>query len=125
MNYLHLLAQAAEQEDQSIIPMLAFFALVGVAFYFFILMPQKKEETKRRELISSLKKGDKVVTAGGIHGTVVDAKSTDTVTIDIAKGVHVVFNRASVSVIDLPKETETNKTTKSEPTKSEANKTKK
>lgn len=122
MNSLLYLAQAADPKDQSLVPMLLFFAVVGVAFYFFILMPQKKEETKRRELLSSLKKGDKIVTAGGIHGVVVDAKNTDTVTVDISKGVHVVFNRASVSVIDAPK-TDTKSDAKE--SKTEANKQKK
>lgn len=105
MNILQLLAQeTAAPQDQSFYPMIIFLSVVGLAFYFFILMPQKKEEKQRKELLSSLKKGDKIITAGGIHGVVIDGKNPDTVTVEIAKGTHVVFNRTSVSVIDAPKE---------------------
>jgi len=43
---------------------------IGI-FYFFIIRPQSKREKQRREMISSIRKGDKVITNGGIHGTIV------------------------------------------------------
>jgi preprotein translocase subunit YajC len=44
--------------------------LIFVVFYFFIIRPQKKKETERRAMIEAVKKGDRVVTIGGVHGTV-------------------------------------------------------
>lgn len=44
--------------------------LIFIVFYFFIIRPQKKKEDDRRKMIEAVKKGDKVVTIGGIHGTV-------------------------------------------------------
>lgn len=44
--------------------------LIFVVFYFFIIRPQKKKEDQRKRMIDAVKKGDKIVTIGGIHGTV-------------------------------------------------------
>lgn len=44
--------------------------LIFLVFYFFIIRPQKKKEDTRKAMISAVKKGDKVVTIGGVHGTV-------------------------------------------------------
>ena len=44
--------------------------LIFIVFYFFIIRPQKKKEDDRKKMIEAVKKGDKIVTIGGIHGTV-------------------------------------------------------
>ena len=44
--------------------------LIFVVFYFFLIRPQKKKEQKRKEMIQNVAKGDKIVTIGGVHGTV-------------------------------------------------------
>lgn len=44
--------------------------LIFVVFYFFIIRPQKKKEQERRGMIEAVRKGDRIVTIGGIHGTV-------------------------------------------------------
>ena len=49
-----------------LLPMLILFAI----WYFLLIMPQQKKEKKRKAMIAAIKKGDKVVTIGGIHGTV-------------------------------------------------------
>ncbi|MDX1531550.1 MAG: preprotein translocase subunit YajC, partial [Rhodothermales bacterium] len=46
------------------------FLLVFVIFYFFIIRPQKKREDTRKSMIEAVKKGDRIVTIGGVHGTV-------------------------------------------------------
>ena len=51
----------------SMLPMLL---LMGVVFYFFLIRPANKKEKTRREMLKSLRKHDRVVTSGGIHGTV-------------------------------------------------------
>lgn len=44
--------------------------LIFVIFYFFLIRPQKKKEDERKKMIEAVKKGDKIVTIGGVHGTV-------------------------------------------------------
>jgi len=66
------------QETQSpsllvtIVPLL----LIFLVFYFFIIRPQKKREGDRKKMIEAVKKGDKILTAGGIHGTVTQVSDT-------------------------------------------------
>lgn len=50
--------------------------LIFVVFYFFIIRPQKKKEDERKKMITAVKKGDKVVTIGGVHGTVTQVDET-------------------------------------------------
>ena len=68
-------------------------------FYFMIWLPQQQQEKKRRAMIEALKKNDKVVTAGGIYGTVVSVDPDQdkvVLRIDDDKGVKLTFTRSSV-----------------------------
>jgi preprotein translocase subunit YajC len=68
-------------------------------FYFMIWLPQQQQEKKRRSMIDALKKNDKVVTAGGIYGTVVSidpAQDKLVLRIDDDKGVRLTLTRSSV-----------------------------
>jgi preprotein translocase subunit YajC len=68
-------------------------------FYFMIWLPQQQQEKKRRSMIEALKKNDKVVTAGGIYGTVVSVDPTQdklVLRIDDDKGVKMTLTRSSV-----------------------------
>ena len=60
--------------DQSMYPTLVTFVLIILIFYFLIIRPQKKRDKEAKAMIDAMKKGDKVVTIGGIHGTVVMVK---------------------------------------------------
>ena len=60
--------------------------IVLVVFYFFIIRPQQKQQKKRRAMLDSLRKGDKIVTIGGIHGTLTDIKE-DTIRLKVADNV--------------------------------------
>ncbi|MEM6327966.1 MAG: preprotein translocase subunit YajC [Bacteroidota bacterium] len=66
---LFLLLQAAP--SGSMLGGLLFPLLILVVFYLFLIRPQQRREKKRRTMIDELKKGDRIITAGGIHGTVV------------------------------------------------------
>jgi preprotein translocase subunit YajC len=69
---LLLLAQPA-QPTQTPGGGYSFFIMMGlivVVFYFFIIRPQRKREDTRKQMIDAIKKGDRVVTVGGIHGTI-------------------------------------------------------
>ena len=76
--------------------------------YFFMIRPQQKRERERREMLSSLSKGDKVVTSGGICGTVVGL-SEDRVILKVAENVTIEFLRGAVAqVISKEKESKKN-----------------
>ncbi len=72
------------------------FILMAGIFYFMLWRPQKKEQQRRQNLLESLKKGDKIITIGGIHGTIIDI-SEKTVTVAIAENTEVTFLRTSIS----------------------------
>ena len=66
------------------------FGLIFVIFYFLLIRPQQKQAKQHREMIASLKKGDKIVSTGGLCGTI-------TVIMEIAPKVRVKVSRASIS----------------------------
>jgi len=72
------------------------FGGLGLIFYFFIIAPQSKARKKTEEMLSSLKKGDRVVTTGGIYGTVQGVEG-DVVFLKIAENVKVKVARSAVS----------------------------
>ena len=71
------------------------FALVLAIFYFVILLPMKKRQKKVQEFLSALKVGDKVVTSGGIFGSIAKI-GEDAVQLQIAPNVRVDMSRAAI-----------------------------
>lgn len=65
-----LAAPQAADGGSSLLFTLLPLVLIFAVFYFFIIRPQKKREDERKKMIEAVQKGDKIVTAGGIHGTV-------------------------------------------------------
>jgi preprotein translocase subunit YajC len=74
------------------------FALIILIFYFMILRPQKKKQKEREQLLNSIKKGDKVVTIGGLHGTIIGVEEK-TVLVQVADNVKLKFERSAISTI--------------------------
>ena len=74
--------------------MLAIFAI----FYFILIRPQQKKMKDHKKMIEELKKGDRIVTAGGIYG-VVEGVTPNTLTVKIAEGVKVKITRSSVGAV--------------------------
>jgi preprotein translocase subunit YajC len=66
--------------------------LLFAVFYFILIRPQQKRQKEHRQLLANLKKGDKIVTTGGIQGTVVSLSDT-VVTVEIADKVKVKVGR--------------------------------
>ena len=71
-------------------------SLMAVGFYFILWRPQKKEQKKRSEFLAGLKKGDKIVTIGGLYGVIVRLNDKSA-TIQIAEKVEVEIARTAVS----------------------------
>ncbi|ULQ60369.1 preprotein translocase subunit YajC [Brucepastera parasyntrophica] len=74
------------------------FGLIFVVFYFFIIRPQNKKQKETEKMISALKKGDKIITIGGIHGEVTSTKEK-TVVVKVDDNCKIEFSRSAVSSI--------------------------
>lgn len=93
-----------------IIMMVALFAIM----YFFMIRPQQKKQKKLQEQRNALAVGDKIVTAGGVHGRIKDVKDT-TFVIEIAEGTRITIEKTSVfasSDSAVPADSSTLNTTK-------------
>ena len=88
------LASSPGQQVNPVIQLVP-FALVLAIFYFVILLPMKKRQKKVQEFLSALKEGDKVVTSGGIFGTIAKV-GEDKISLQIAPNVRVDIARAAV-----------------------------
>ena len=77
------------------------FGLIILIFYFMILRPQQKKQKERQHLLESIQKGDKVVTIGGLHGTVVGLEEK-TVLVQVADTLKLKFEKSAISSITRP-----------------------
>lgn len=87
---------AAGAEGSGMMGMLLPLAIFVLIFYFFIIRPQKKRQKMQDNLISSIAKGDQVVTIGGFFGTVQEVRD-DSLMIELAQGVRVKILKSAVS----------------------------
>lgn len=91
---------AAAPQGNPMWQILLFVGVMVAMMWFMVIRPQKKEEKRRKEMVDSTKRGDEVVTIGGVHGTV-EAVGEGTIDVRIGKGnesVVVTFNKGAVSV---------------------------
>ncbi|MEW6108529.1 MAG: preprotein translocase subunit YajC [Nitrospirota bacterium] len=72
--------------------------LIFVIFYFLLIRPQQKRAKEHKTMLDSLKKGDKVVTTGGIYGVIEDVRP-NTLTVKIAENVKVKFGKAYIAAV--------------------------
>ena len=94
---LALLAVPREGGNSSMI-LLAQFVAIGFIFYFLLIRPQRKEQQRHRQMIEELKKGDEVITAGGIIGTVVHTQD-DRVTVKTGENTRLIVQRARIAQV--------------------------
>jgi len=87
-------AGAAPPAAGGLAGILPIILIIGV-FYFLLIRPQTKKAKEHQEFVNNLKKGDNVVTSGGIHGKVTGMTDT-VVTMEIADNVRIKINRQSV-----------------------------
>ena len=89
--------------DQSAMVQFLPLVLIFVVFYFLLIRPQQKKQKDHRTMLDALRRGDRVVTGGGIVGTVSRVVSPEEVEIDIAAGVRVRVVRSTItSVVAKP-----------------------
>ena len=83
---------------------LIMFSLIILIFYFMILRPQQKRQKDRQKLLESIQKGDKVITVGGVHGTVVGLEDK-TVLVQVADNVKLKYEKTAITTISRGSET--------------------
>src|ERR1700732_764330 len=75
------------------------FVLIFVVFYFFVIRPQQQKTRDHRSMLGALRRGDRVVTGGGIIGTVAKVVGDDEVLVDIAEGMRVRGVRSTITAV--------------------------
>lgn len=84
--------------EGSLVSTLVMFALIIGIFYFLILRPQQKRQKERQKLLEAVKKGDKVITAAGLHGTIAGLDEK-TVLLQVSDNVKMKFERSAIASI--------------------------
>jgi preprotein translocase subunit YajC len=79
---------------QQIIPLVFMFAI----FYFLLIRPQQKKAKAHKALLESMKKGDNVITAGGVHGKIT-AVENELVTLEVANNVNIKITKSYIAAI--------------------------
>lgn len=90
-----LAPQGGDAGGGSLISTLIMFAAIFAIFYFMIIRPQQKRAKEREKLLSNIEKGDKIVTTGGVHATIVGIEEK-TVLIEIAPNVKIKVDRSAI-----------------------------
>jgi preprotein translocase subunit YajC len=91
-------AQALGDNVNSLIQF-APFVLIFVVFYFFVIRPQQQKTKDHRAMLGALRRGDRIVTGGGIIGTVAKVVGDDEVLVDIAEGMRVRVVRSTITTV--------------------------
>lgn len=96
MNLLNILLMAPTQGGNPVMSFLP-LVLVAVVFYFFMIRPQTKKMKDQKNFIENVKKGDKVITIGGIHGKIAEIND-DSFLMEIENGVKMKVEKSSISL---------------------------
>lgn len=94
---LGILAQAAQGGGGFDVGSLMLLGGIVLVFYFFMIRPQQKKQKEQKNFINEIKKGDHIVTIGGVHGKIMEMDE-ETVTIDVEKGARIKFERSAISL---------------------------
>jgi preprotein translocase subunit YajC len=112
---LYVYAEGSTQAQTTISPTAAFFIqiapflLIFIVFYLLLFLPQKKKMKEREKMLNSLKRGDRIITIGGIFGTIVNVKG-NVLEVMISEGVKVTLLKSAVSELVPPQSSNTTET---------------
>ena len=95
-----------QAQGGSTVQTLILFGGIAIIFYFFMIRPQQKKQKDQKKFINEIKRGDRIVTIGGMHGRISDMDE-ETVTIDVEKGARIKFERSAISLEASQKLSET------------------
>ena len=88
-------ATSQMQGPQSLTGIVMIFAMIAI-MYFFLIRPQKKQEKETKKMIDALKKGDKIVTIGGIYGVVSSVKD-NTIVVKVDTDAKIEFTKTAIA----------------------------
>ena len=94
--YALILLQAGSGLDPAITNIILFGG-IALIFYFFMIRPQQQKQKAQRKFIDAIRKGDMVVTIGGIHGKIV-AIEENNVVLEVDRGARVKFEKSAISL---------------------------
>ncbi|MBE3553939.1 MAG: preprotein translocase subunit YajC [Thermicanus sp.] len=94
--YLSAPANAADAYAQY--SSLIMIVLMFVLFYFLLIRPQQKRQKERNRMLNNLEKGDKVITIGGLHGTIVELNDR-TVVLKVSDSVRLTFDKQAINAV--------------------------
>jgi preprotein translocase subunit YajC len=97
-----VLLQQQAQQPGGIIAFLPLLFILAI-FYLIVFLPARRRQKKLQEMIDNLKSGDKVVTNGGIYGTIVGFKG-DRIQLRIAENVKIELSRSAITALQSPEE---------------------
>jgi len=92
-------AQTTGGDSSSMLVQIAPLALIFVVFYFFLIRPQQQKAKQQRAMLDAIRRGDRVVTGGGVIGTVAKVVNNDEVLLDIADNVRVRVVRSTIAQV--------------------------
>src|SRR6266699_86998 len=92
-------AQGTGMFDQNTLIQLLPLILIFVVFYFLLIRPQQRKAKDQKAMLDALRRGDRVVTGGGIIGTVARVDNPEEVIVDIAEGVRVRVVRSTITTV--------------------------
>lgn len=120
LNFIMMSADAAGSSTGSMATTMITFVLIILIFYFLMIRPQRKRDKETQAMLSAMKKGDKVVSIGGIHGTVVAVKESSVI-VKVDDNTRIEFSKNAISQVLNKKEVASNpKTEKKADQKAEA-----
>lgn len=95
--------QGGGQADSGsqLVSTLVMFGSIIFIFYFMIYRPQRKRQKEREALVAGMQKGDKVITSGGMHGTI-SAIEDNSILVQVAENTKIRFEKSSITTV-LPK----------------------
>ena len=106
-----LLQTAPAGGSGSLLVSMAPIAIIFLIFYFLMIRPQNKKQKETEKMIAALKKGDKIITIGGIHG-LVSATKEHTVIIKVDDNAKIEFSRSAIAQVVVEAKEKTEKTEK-------------
>jgi len=92
-------AQAAGGDLGGLMGMLPMFALMFAVLYFMMIRPQQQRAKQHKAMLAALRRGDRIVTAGGIIGTVAKVVNDNEISVDIAENVRVRVVRSTITQV--------------------------
>ena len=101
LTLLQLTGAGGTSSTGQMVSTLVTFGLVFVIFYFLMIRPQNKKQKEAKKMIDNVKKGDKIVTIGGIHGTIHSVKES-TVVVKVDEDAKLEFSKSAISTV-IPK----------------------